>query len=169
VLGAKVPVNFEGRAPLEVRIPVGARDGMRIRLAEQGQPGMNGGPRGDLFLKLRVRSHPYFKRDGNDLLIDLPVTLPELVLGAVVSVPTPKGEVSLTIPKGSKSGGKLRLRGKGVAASRPGAPAGNLMVTLQLVLPEAESEQVEDLAKQFEPLYADFDVRAHLSQTKGKA
>ena len=169
VLGAKVPVHFEGRSPLEVRIPVGARDGMRIRLAGQGEPGSNHGPHGDLYLKLSVRPHPYFNRSGNDLLIDLPVTLPELIQGAVVSVPTPKGDVSLTIPKDSKNGRKLRLRGKGIAASKAGGAVGNLIVTLQLVLPEGHDDQLADLVKQFEPLYAGTEVRAHLSHAKGNA
>ena len=168
VLGAKVPVHFEGRSRLEVRIPKGAKDGMRIRLAGQGEPGLNDGPQGDLYLKLSIRPHPVFRRNGNDLLLDLPVTLPELVHGAVVKAPTPSGEISLSIPKGSKNGQKLRLRGKGIAASKGGGADGNLMVTLQLVLPEGDDDELAQLAEQFEPLYAGEDVRAPLSQAMGK-
>jgi DnaJ-class molecular chaperone len=91
-----------------------------------------------------------------------------LVHGAVVKVPTPTGEVSLSIPKDSKNGQRLRVRGKGIAASGGGGADGNLMVTLQLVLPEGHVDELARLVEQFEPLYAGKDVRAPLSEAMRK-
>ncbi len=166
VLGAKLPLHFAARTDLEVQIPAGVRDGARIRLAGQGEPGRNDGPPGDLYLKLSVSPHPFFERDGEDLLVTLPVTLPELVQGAAVSVPTPKGDVSMTIPAGSKNGQRLRLRHKGVASPSASGSAGDLFVTLQLVLPEGHDEQMQILVKQFEELYEGKDVREHMIAMK---
>jgi DnaJ-class molecular chaperone len=166
VIGGKVPVRLAGRPALEVQIPEGASDGARIRLAGQGEPGRDDGPPGDLYLNLSIRPHAFFERAGNDLLVTLPVTLPELVQGAVVDVPTPKGEVSMTIPAGSKNGQRLRLRHKGVTASAGSDSAGDLFVTLQLVLPEDHDEQMKVLSKQFEELYEGNDVRAKMTHGK---
>ncbi|MBW2293526.1 MAG: DnaJ domain-containing protein [Deltaproteobacteria bacterium] len=168
VRGAKLPLHFANRTDLEVTIPAGVRDGARIRLAGQGEPGRNQGPSGDLYLNLSVSPHPFFERDGDDLLVTLPVTLPELVQGAAVSVPTPKGDVSMTIPAGSKNGQRLRLRHKGVAPSSGSASAGDLFVTLQLVLPEGHDEQMQILVKQFEELYEGKDVREQMIDMKKK-
>ncbi len=168
ILGAKVPVHFQGRAPLEVKIPAGARDGARIRLAGQGEPGPGEGPAGDLYLNLTVKPHPYFEREGSDLMMRLPVTLPELVRGGVVEVPTPLGEVEMTIPENSKNGQRLRLRGKGVPAAG-GSAAGDLFVTLELVLPEDHEDEVQELALQFEKLYAGKNPRDPMIRMKQRA
>lgn len=129
---------------LKVRIPAGVRDGGQIRLRGQGIQG------GDAVLKIRVDEHELFRRDGDDLLLSVPITVGEAYFGAKVSVPTLDGEVSLTIPKGAKSGSKLRLRGKG--APKPDGTNGDLIVTLMIRLPPADDE-VEKAVKEIEKHY----------------
>jgi curved DNA-binding protein len=151
------PGGVAAERTLRIRIPPGTDDGSRIRLAGQGGPG---DPPGDLFLRIRVRPHAFFRREGPDLSLDLPVTLPELIRGASVAVPTPDGPVTMTIPPGSQNGRKLRLRGKG--ATRPGGGRGDLFVRLAVRLPEADGEQLEKVAKEIEGLYGEKSVRAEL-------
>jgi curved DNA-binding protein len=133
---------------LSVKIPVGVRDGQRIRLAGQGAPGAGGGPAGDLFLRVRLRPHPVFERDGDDLRMDLPVALHEALLGAEVTVPTLKGRVSLRIPPETQNGRVIRLAGQGMPRTTGGY--GDLYVTVKVVLPtklnEKERELVTELA-----------------------
>ena len=160
VLAREVAVEIEGRGRLRVHVPGGASDGTRVRLAGQGEPGSAGGQPGDLLLTLRVRSHPLFKRDGDDLLLDVPVTIPELVLGANVEVPTPDGSASVRVPPDSRPGARLRLRGKG-AVKRAGG-RGDLTLRLEAALPEDGGERLEEVAKSMEPLYEGRDVRAKL-------
>jgi curved DNA-binding protein len=117
-----------------VRIPPGVADGGRIRLRGKGAEGRGGAPPGDLFARIRVRPHRFFRREGRDLYLDLPVTVGEATLGAKVEVPTLEGRVTLTIPPGTDSGAKLRLRGKGVPDPSGGAP-GDLYVILQIRVP----------------------------------
>jgi curved DNA-binding protein len=133
---------------LSVKIPAGVKDGQRIRLAGQGAPGSAGGPSGDLFLRARVRPHPVFQRDGDDLRMDLPVALHEALLGAEVTVPTLKGRVSLRIPPETQNGRTIRLAGQGMPRATGGH--GDLYVTVKVVLPtkltEKERELVQELA-----------------------
>jgi DnaJ-class molecular chaperone len=164
VLAREVAVEIEGRGRLRVRVPGGAQGGTRVRLAGQGEPGVQNGPPGDLLLTLRVRSHPFFRRDGDDLLLDVPVTIPELVLGASALVPTPDGSASVRVPPHSSPGARLRLRGKG-AATRAGG-RGDLLLRLEVVLPEDGGERLEEVAKSMEPLYEGRDVRAKLRGEK---
>ncbi|MBW2245568.1 MAG: J domain-containing protein, partial [Deltaproteobacteria bacterium] len=162
VRSAEVELKPEGRPKLKVSIPPGARDGTRIRLAGQGAPAPGEGPPGDLFIRLRVRPHAFFKREGDDLRIDVPVTIPELVLGAEIDVPTPDGPVRMTVPSGSQAGRRLRLREKG--ARRRDGGRGDLYVRLDAVLPEhADAEKLEAAVRELEALYPD-DVRAHLRE-----
>ena len=159
VRGGKVPLRFDGKT-VEVTIPPGASDGTRIRLAGQGGPGRDGGPAGDLYLMLRVRSHPFFRREGDDVLLEVPVTIPELILGGSIQVPTPDGHASVKIPPRSGNGRKLRLRGKG-ARKRDGSH-GDLYVTLSVVLPEvkeADVARLEEVARSMAPLYSGRNVR----------
>jgi curved DNA-binding protein len=144
---------------LRIRIPPGTDDGSRIRLAGQGGPG---DPPGDLYLRLRVRPHPFFRREGADLSLDLPVTLPELIRGASVAVPTPDGPVTMTIPPRSQNGRRLRLRGKG--ATRTDGTRGDLFVRLSVRLPEADGEQLDKVATEVEGLYGGKDVREELGR-----
>lgn len=122
----------DGRT-LDVRVPPGLEDGQVLRLRGQGGPGWNGGPPGDALIEVHVAPHRFFRREGNDIVLDLPVTLAEAVLGGRVAVPTPGGAVNMTIPKGSDSGTRLRLRGRGVPA-HDRRPAGDLFVTLRVVI-----------------------------------
>jgi curved DNA-binding protein len=137
---------------LKVRVPQGADDGMRIRLAGQGAPGPSGAEPGDLYLTLRVRPHPFFRRSGADLEMELPVTLSELILGASVEVPTPDGPVTMRIPPRSQNGRRLRLRGKG-AYSRTAGTRGDLIVQLVARLPEERNGELEEIGRKLEDLY----------------
>jgi DnaJ-class molecular chaperone len=151
------------QATLKVRIPEGAEQGMRIRLAGQGAPGLSGGPAGDLYLTVHVRPHRFFQREGSDLLLDLPVTLPELIRGASVRVPTPEGPVSMQIPAHSQNGARLRLRGKGVA-HRVTSGRGDVIVRLVARLPDTEDPALDRAAEELDPLYTCDDLRKDLEQ-----
>jgi DnaJ-class molecular chaperone len=118
---------------LDVRVPPGIDDGQVMRLKGQGQPGRNGGEAGDALIEIHVTAHPFFRRDGNDIRFEVPVTLGEAVLGGKITVPTPTGNVSVTVPRHSDTGAQLRLRGKGVPA-HGGQPAGDAYVTLKVVV-----------------------------------
>jgi curved DNA-binding protein len=124
--------QFEGGPPhtIKARIPAGVRDGGRIRLRGQVPNG------GDLILNVHVQPHPFFRREGNDLLLDLPITVGEAYHGGRVPVPTPEGEVMLRIPAKVRAGSKLRLRGRGV---RMGSEVGDLIAEIKIVLPDSEA------------------------------
>lgn len=160
VMGREVRVRVPGQGTLRVTLPAGSEDGTRVRLAGQGLPGPPGGSSGDLYLTLRVRPHPYYTRDEADLFVDVPVALPELVLGASVEVPTPDGAVSMKIPRGSPNNRKLRLRSKG-GFVRGSKERGDLYARLVLELPPT-SERLEELAREMEPLYGARDLRRKL-------
>jgi len=145
---------------LGVKIPAGVKDGQRIRLAGQGAPGDAGGPPGDLFLRVRVRSHPVFQRDGDDLRMDLPVALHEALLGAEVTVPTLKGRVSLRIPPETQNGRTIRLAGQGMP--RSGGGHGDLYVTVKVVLPTKLTEKERELVTQLAAVRAAEDPRKGL-------
>lgn len=132
--GATRVILPSGRT-LEVKVPAGIEDGKQIRLRGQGQPGGRGGEPGDALVTVKVAPHPYFKIDGRDLRLDLPVTVYEAALGAKVATPTLDGKVELAVPAGSNGGRMLRLRGKGLPAA-DGKAAGDLYVTLKVMLPE---------------------------------
>jgi curved DNA-binding protein len=142
---------------VRVKIPQGVRAGQRIRLAGQGSSGAAGGRAGDLFLEVVIQPHRYFRLDGADVLLDLPVAQWEAALGATVQVPTLGGRVDLKIPPGSQSGSKLRLRGRGLS----GATAGDQIVILQIEVPPADTDARRGL---YEQMRRDmpFDPRARL-------
>ncbi|MFN9720411.1 MAG: DnaJ C-terminal domain-containing protein [Planctomycetota bacterium] len=130
---------------LSVKIPAGIEDGKSIRLAGQGTPGVAGGPPGDLIVTVHIAAHPWFRRDGQNLLVEVPVTASEAVLGAKIDVPTLNdGMVVLTIPPGTSSGAKLRLRGKGVLNHKSGE-RGDQFVTLKIVVPKDLSAEAREL------------------------
>lgn len=138
---------------VRVRIPAGVEDGQLVRLAGQGQPGRNGGPAGDLFVRVRVTPHRLFGRKGRDLTLTVPITYPEAVLGAEIKVPTLDGPpVTVRIPAGTPTGRTLRVRGHGVP--RPRGGRGDLLVTVEVAVPQrvgdAERRAVESLAKVME-------------------
>lgn len=126
---------------LNVKIPVGVRDGQHIRLAGQGKSGMGGGPAGDLYLEIRFKPHPRYRVDGRDIFETVPVTPWELALGGTIKVPTPSGPVEVKVPAGSQTGRKLRLKGRGI----PGSPPGDLYLILEVVLPPADSGRAREL------------------------
>ena len=121
---------------IDLKLPSGVEDGTKIRLAGKGEPGP-GGP-GDAIVTISIAPHPFFKRDGNDIRLDLPVTLKEAVLGAKVKVPTPEGPVMMTVPKGSSSGRVLRLKGRGFTARN--GTRGDQLVTVAVDIPSGDSE-----------------------------
>jgi DnaJ-class molecular chaperone len=142
VRGGQQRLTLPDGRTLDVTIPPGVEDGQVLRLRGQGDPGWNGGPAGDALIEISVAPHPVFRREGRDLHMELPVTVAEAVLGAKVDVPTPTGPVSLSIPRHSDAGRKLRLRGRGVPA-HGGHAAGDLYATLKLVVghPDAALEE----------------------------
>ena len=121
---------------IDLKLPKGLDDGTKIRLAGKGQPGAGGN--GDAIVTVSIQPHPFFKRDGANIRLDLPVTLKEAVLGAKVKVPTPEGPVMMTIPKGSSSGRVLRLKGRGFTAKN--GTRGDELVTIAVNLPAGDSE-----------------------------
>ncbi|HSC19976.1 MAG TPA: DnaJ C-terminal domain-containing protein [Rhizomicrobium sp.] len=131
---------------VDVRIPGGIRDGQQVRLKGQGGPGRNGGPAGDILMSVSVAAHPFFVRDGNDLRMDLPVTLKEAVLGGKVPVPTLSGSVQLSVPANSNSGAVLRLKGKGMPAHGH-ETAGDLYVKLIVTLPERPDAELRQFCE----------------------
>ncbi len=129
-----LPSPTGGTQTVTVRIPPGVADGGRIRIPGKGAPGSGGGPPGDLWATLRVRPHPVFRREGRDLLLDLPVTVSEATRGAKVEIPTLEGRATVTVPAGTDGGRKLRLAGKGIAHPAGGAP-GDLYAVVRIVVP----------------------------------
>ncbi len=140
---------------LNVKIPRGIKEGQMIRLAGQGMPGTGQGAGGDLYLEIHFKPHPFYRAEGRDLHMQLPVAPWEAALGATVQAPTPAGKVDLKIPAGSNSGSKLRLKGRGI----PGKPAGDVYVTLSVVAPPANSEQAKAIYKEMASKLA-FNPRA---------
>jgi DnaJ-class molecular chaperone len=131
--GARTRITLPDGSGLEVTIPPGLSDGQTLRLRGKGGPGFGGGPVGDALITVAVRGHPVFRRDGNDIHIDLPITIDEAVLGSKIAVPTIAGNVNVTIPKGSNTGRSLRLRGRGVKPTK-GEP-GDQIVALRVEMP----------------------------------
>ena len=139
VQGAKKRVTLPDAGVLDLNVPEGVTDGQVLRLRGRGEPGIAGGETGDALVEIHVRPHRDFRREGDDILLDLPITLDEAVLGGKVEVPTAGGRVQLTIPKGTSSGQVLRLKGKGVRNATTGA-TGDELVTVRIVLPDTIDE-----------------------------
>jgi molecular chaperone DnaJ len=153
--------TIEERETLKVKIPPGIADGARVRVRGKGGVGLDGAP-GDLYFRVKIRPHPLIQRDGNDLTIDLPVTVGEAMLGATVDVPTPpKGRVQMKVPPKSQSGQRLRLKGRGVVDPKTKA-AGDLYVRLVVHVPSnGASEKVREAVEVLEDAYPE-NPRAHL-------
>ena len=132
---------------ITVKIPAGVELGKSIRLRGQGEPSPNGGQAGDILIDVNIAPHPHFQRRGDNLELNVPVTLAEAALGAKIDVPTPKGTITLTLPPGTSSGKRLRVKGHGVQAKdKPG----DLYAEVQIVLPESIDEESGELIRQFE-------------------
>jgi DnaJ-class molecular chaperone len=141
--GARRRVSLSEGRTLDVAIPAGVESGQVLRLKGQGGPGVQGGPAGDALVELTVRPHPFFRREGQDIHMDLSISLTEAVEGGRVQAPTASGPVSLTIPAGSNTGKVLRLKGKGVAGQ------GDQFVRLQVVLPDVVDEDLKKFVKKW--------------------
>ncbi|MNS33226.1 Curved DNA-binding protein [compost metagenome] len=138
IAGTTRRIQFSDGRMLDVVIPKGASEGQVIRLKGQGAPG-RGGQAGDALIELKIAPHPVFKRDGADLTMDLPVSVPDAVLGGKIQVPTPEGAVMMTIPKGSNSGKILRLKARGAYAA---GKRGDLLARLVVTLPETPDDEL---------------------------
>jgi curved DNA-binding protein len=145
-----------GERTLEVNIPAGILPGKVIRLGGLGEPGYNGGPPGDLLLEVQVHDDPRFRLHGRDVEVEVPVSPWEAALGATVPVPTLGGNVELKIPAGSRSGRKLRLKGRGM----PGKTPGDQIVHLSIQIPPADSDKAKAAYQAFGKAFREFDPRA---------
>lgn len=150
-LGATKRVTLVSGKSLDVKIPVGAVDGQSLRLKGQGHPSFFGDADGDAYIDLKVEPHPFFTRRDKDVLLDLPVSVQEAVLGGKVPAPTVHGKVMLTVPAGSNTGTVMRLKGKGI-------DGGDQLVTLKVVLPEGDSDFAK-LVEKWGPRHG-YDPRA---------
>ena len=148
VNGGTRTVTLPDGSTLDVKIPPGTRDGQVLRLRGKGQPGFGEAPPGDALIEVHVRPHPLFRREGDDIQIDLPISVRDAVLGGKLRVPTPTGTVTMTIPKWSNTGAKLRLKGKGIL--RPDGSRGDEFVTLKIMLPEKPDPELERCIAQWQ-------------------
>ncbi|HTM45028.1 MAG TPA: DnaJ C-terminal domain-containing protein [Polyangiaceae bacterium] len=157
--GSSVKMRMQdGAEEVTVRIPPGAGSGDKVRVTGHGAPGGNGGPAGDLLLTIEITPHPYFRREGLDLYLDLPITPGEAYRGAKVKVPAPGGQVTLSVPKGAQSGQVVRLKGKGVKRQ---AKQGDLFVRFLIQLPRDQSTEIEQAVQALDEALGG-DVRAEI-------
>ena len=162
--GSTIKIRVGGD-PISVRVPAGIMDGQKLKVKAKGQPSPNGGPAGDLVVTIKVKSHPVFVRDGDNLRLTVPVTFAEAVLGATILVPTLGGEpVKLKVAPGTPSGRTLRVRGKGV---QYGSRQGDLLATVEVLVPAHVSKKAEELLKDFDELLPKEDPRAELISRAG--
>lgn len=140
-LGGETSVRLNSGKQIKVKIPAGIKDGATLRLKGQGLSSQPNGPSGDALIKIHIASDSIFTREDNNVLMDLPITLKEAVLGAKIAIPTLSGKVSLTIPPNISSGKILRLKGKGIAGK------GDLLVKIQIILPDKPDNDLEDFIK----------------------
>jgi DnaJ-class molecular chaperone len=157
--GARLSVDTSYKK-IEVQIPAGVDTGSRIRVSGQGAPGVRGGGPGDLFLRITVEDHKLFHRDENDIHMELPVTLGEAILGAMIEVPGPDGRLALKIPPGSGQARKFRFKGKGFTSLKDSS-RGDFFVKLKIVLPKEIDEYTQELVAEFERQNP-MDVRSNL-------
>ena len=148
--GGKQSLVLPDGATLDVNIPPGTRDGQVLRLKGKGRPAPGEGPPGDALIEINVLPHPFFTRKGDDILLDLPISLKEAVLGAKIAAPTPSGTVTVTVPKWSNTGRVLRLKGRGVP--RRDGSKGDEYITLKLLLPEKPDPELERFVAQWQPV-----------------
>jgi molecular chaperone DnaJ len=152
---------------VDVRIPAGAQQGSRLRVAGKGNAGSHGAPAGDLYITIRVEPHPLFRREGDDIHITLPVRIDEAGLGTKIEVPTIDGRALLKIPQGTQNGQKFRLREKGVASSKGGA-RGDQIVEVAIQAPDMGDERTRELIREYATLHPE-DPRADLWDKVGHA
>jgi curved DNA-binding protein len=145
IKGTTIETRGDASEAKTIRIPAGASEGSRIRVAGQGGPGMGQAPPGDLIITIHVMPHPSFQRDGDDLKLDVPISVREAFLGGKIRVPTPDGDVTLKIPARAQSGQQVRLKGKGVA--RKGKEPGDLYVRFLIQIPTGDDPELEKAAE----------------------
>jgi molecular chaperone DnaJ len=163
--GATIKLNLESAGPTTVKIPAGVMDGQRIKLRGKGAPSPSGGPSGDLIITVRVKPHPVFQRDGNNLRVTVPVTFTEAALGATIPVPTLGGDpVKLKIQPGTPNGRVLRVKGKGV---QNGTASGDLLATVDIAVPAHLNEKAKKALEEFEAQLPKEDPRADLLNKAG--
>jgi DnaJ-class molecular chaperone len=158
--GGTKRITLADGSTLDLRVPPGTRDGQLLRLRAKGGAGAGGGAPGDALVRVRVRPHPYFKRNGDDVEIEVPISLREAVLGALIDVPTPTGGVRLGVPKWANNGMRLRLRGKGVL--RPDGSRGDEFAILRIVLPDGGDPELEAFVRRWTA--GNHNPRQHLQE-----
>ena len=158
--GAKKRVTLADGKTLDVTIPPGTEHGQTLRLKGQGMPGVGGGSAGDAYVEIQVEPHAFFTRKDSNVHLEVPVTLPEAVLGATLTVPTVDGKVSIKVPPGSNTGSTLRLKGRGILDRKSGQ-RGDQYVTLKVVLPERPDPELQQFLERWSATHG-YDPRAKL-------
>ena len=157
VNGTKTRITLPDGSALDVTIPPGVSEGQVLRLKGKGHPGLGEGQPGDALVEIGVKPHPVFTREGNDIAIELPISLDEAVLGGKVEIPTIGGRVAMTVPPGANSGQTLRLKGRGVKGK------GDQLVKLNVVMPEAIDEDLKRFIEEWKQSHA-YDPRRKLKE-----
>jgi DnaJ-class molecular chaperone len=155
--GAKRKLTLSDGKSLEFSIPAGTEDGQTLRLKGQGRPGLGGAPPGDAFIEIRIKPHPLFTREGDDVHIELPVSLPEAVLGGNVDLPTVDGRITIKIPPGVNSGTLMRLKGRGIV-NQTTHRRGDQIVKLTIVLPKLIDKELSEFLDRWSRTHP-YDVR----------
>jgi DnaJ-class molecular chaperone len=163
VKGAKKRVLLPEGEALDMNVPAGVVEGQALRLKGKGGPGVGRAPAGDALIQLKIKPHPFFERDGDDIILELPVTVDEAVLGAKVEAPTISGRVAISVPKGASSGQTLRLRGKGIQNVQTGA-TGDQLVKIKIVMPGRIDPELEKFMEAWREKNG-YDPRAKLRET----
>lgn len=149
-----------GTEKIKVVIPKGVKEGSKVRVAGKGEPGFNGGAPGDLFLIIRLKPHPFLRREGDNLYMEVPVTVAEAMAGGTITIPTIEGQTRIKVPPKSQSGQTLKLKGKG-ALNPKTKKKGDLMVKLVVRVPKTDDKEVLDAVKRMNSLYKE-DLRGHI-------
>jgi len=157
VNGTKQRITLPDGSTLDVTIPPGVSDGQVLRLKGKGMPGLGEGPPGDALVEIGIRPHPVFKREGNDIVVEVPISFDEAVLGGKVEVPTISGRVAVTVPAGSNTGQTLRLKGRGVKGK------GDQLVKLSVMMPEKIDDDLKSFAEEWKKSHA-YDPRGKLKE-----
>lgn len=159
--GETLQFSLDGKS-MKARIPPGVRDGQKIKMRGKGQPGVNGGPPGDLIVKVTVQSDPVFSMDGANLRVKFPVSYPEAALGARVDVPLPDGtKIGIKVPPNTSSGAVLRLKGRGI---KKGSKQADVLVEVNIVTPQKLSEKATEAVEALKEALGDWDPRADMGR-----
>jgi len=149
-----------GAEKVRVTIPQGVKEGSKVRVAGKGEPGLNGGKPGDLYLIIHVKPHPYLKREGNNLYMEVPITVREAMAGGTITIPTTDGQVKVKVPPRSQSGQVLKLKGKGAISAKT-KHRGDLMVKLVVKVPQTDDREVLEAVEKIDRFYKG-DIRAKI-------